>query len=289
MGQRPSRRAASRLPIQHSARQTAAPDPEAAERRLLALLCRADGVQINHAEIALDAITPFASELKRTVGVGIVQRRHGTKQGTIFPNDNFRTGNPYRPGIVLQAYDTKPSKVYGEFPCFHLEAKINGVRALRQLGINSVSDLLTFDHARFWQRHFVVAEINMARLGRYHTNRRDGTRRRAPLIHRTKSEFVYNVDAAVGNVLWRVFAAVPDAPAYTVQQFVKAYAKASGTHPYIMACTIADLVGATLLHRFGGISGPDLSLLEPEAVIRFVVKGVRRARTHPRCHRVYTP
>jgi predicted protein tyrosine phosphatase len=137
-----------------------------------------DGVQINHVELALDIITPFAWELKRAVIVGFVQRHHTTRTArrsksnkkprrevTIFPNDNFRTGDLGCRGSVFQAYDTKPSKVFGEFPCFHLEAKINGVRALRQLGISSLSDLLAFDHAQFWQRHFIVAEIDMARLG----------------------------------------------------------------------------------------------------------------------------
>jgi hypothetical protein len=43
-----------------------------------------------------------------------------------------RTGN---------AYDDKPSKVTGEVDCFHLESKVNGVAALRRLGIHSVADL----------------------------------------------------------------------------------------------------------------------------------------------------
>ena len=126
-----------------------------------------DDVQVNRVELALDIITPFASELKRAAKVGFMQRRHTTRDArrprkmTIFPNDNFRTADLGHPGLSFQPYDDKPSKVTGD-ACFHLEAKINGVRALRQLGVNSLSDLLDFDHARFWQRHFIIVEIDMA-------------------------------------------------------------------------------------------------------------------------------
>ena len=215
---------------------------------------------VNFVEFALDIITPFAFELKREVSVGFVQRWHGTKQVTIFPNGNFRTGDLGRPGLTFQAYDDKPSKVTGEIDCFHLEGKVNGVRALRQLGINSISDLLTFDHARFWQRHFITAEMDMARFGRHHANVRDGTKRRAPLIHRTKSGFVYNVDAAVGNVLWRVFAALPDEPGYSLQQLLDRYRG----HSYVMACRNDHSGAAALLHRFNVLPGPDMGLLVPE-------------------------
>ena len=107
-----------------------------------------DDVQVNRVELALDIITPFASELKRAAKVGFMQRRHTTRDArrprkmTIFPNDNFRTADLGHPGLSFQAYDDKPSKVTGEIDCFHLEAKVNGVRALRQLGVNSLSDLL---------------------------------------------------------------------------------------------------------------------------------------------------
>jgi len=85
-----------------------------------------DGVQGNRVELALDIITPFASQLKHEASVGFLQRRHGTRQSTIFPGDNFRTADLGCRGPNFQAYDDKPSKVYGETDCFHLEAKING-------------------------------------------------------------------------------------------------------------------------------------------------------------------
>lgn len=65
---------------------------------------------VNFVEFALDIITPFAFELKREVSVGFVQRWHGTKQVTVFPNGNFRTGDLGRPGLTFQAYDDKPSR-----------------------------------------------------------------------------------------------------------------------------------------------------------------------------------
>jgi hypothetical protein len=61
--------------------------------------------QINHVELALDIITPHASELKQAALRGFVQRRHLTKQGTIFTKDdaNFRTGDLGCRGTVFQA------------------------------------------------------------------------------------------------------------------------------------------------------------------------------------------
>jgi hypothetical protein len=167
-----------------------------------------DDAQVNRVELALDIITPFASQIKRAAKAGFIQRRHTTRNAlrprkiTIFDNDNFRTADLDHPGIFFQAYDDKPSKVTGEIDCFHLEAKVNGVRALRQIGISSISDLFTFDHARFWRKNFIIVEIDTERLGRYHANRRDRTRRQSALISRSN----INTDAAVGNVLFRVLA-----------------------------------------------------------------------------------
>ena len=170
----------------------------------------------------------------------------------MFDNGNFRTADLGHPGIFFQPYDDKPSKVTGE-DCFHLEAKIKSVRALRQLGINTVSDLFTFDHARFWQRYFLIVEIDMAKLGRYHANLRGETKRRTPLVHRSRNGFEYNVDAAVGNVLFRVYGAVPDDAYYdkeprsdwegrTVQQFIKAYTQHCHTFLCIRALSVLPIL-----------------------------------------------
>lgn len=245
-----------------------------------------DGTELNRVELALDIITPFASQLKQWASVGFLQRHHGRREITIFPGDNFRMADLGCRGRNFQAYDDKPSKVYGETDCFHLEAKITGVAALRRLGINSVSDLLTFNHARFWQRHFIIAKIDMARLGRYHANCCDGTKRRSTLIHR-KGRFAYNVDAAAGSVLWRIYAALPDQPHYSLQQFIKEY----GRHSYVKAATMHHSgrkgrkrtklpyrqITAALLFSLYILPAPDMRLLEPE--LCYPLRPHRRSRT----------
>jgi hypothetical protein len=108
-----------------------------------------------------------------------LHRWHGKRRWTVFDNGNFRTADLGHPGISFQPYDDKPSKVTGE-DCFHLEAKINSVRALRQLGINSISDLFTFDHAKFWQR---ISCIRRSFRDDVHFLKRVGLLKdRAPLI-----------------------------------------------------------------------------------------------------------
>jgi hypothetical protein len=250
-----------------------------------------DDVTVNYVEIALDIITPFAWQLKRAVIVGFLHRWHGKRKWTIFDNGNFRTADLGHPGLFFQPYDTKPSKVTDE-GCFHVEAKINGVRALRQLGIHTISDLFTFDYAKFWQRHFHIVEIDMAKLGRFHANLGGETKRRAPLVHRSRNGFVYNVDAAAGNFLFRVFGAVPDDAYYdkeprpdrldrTVQQFLKAYTQHCHSFLYntcripfthtkyleslaSLSSRFTHSVTADILHQFGVLPEPDLSLLKPD-------------------------
>jgi hypothetical protein len=96
--------------------------------------------------------------------------------------------------------------VTGEVDCFHLEAQIQGSAALRRLGINHPRDLFGFDYAAFLRRQLKDAffTCDRERLGRFVANKRDGTKRRAPLISRSAGGFVYNRDAATGNLLLRV-------------------------------------------------------------------------------------
>jgi hypothetical protein len=229
----------------------------------LRFFARRDDVTGNYVEFAIDIITPFAWQLKQATKVGFLQRWHRTKQSRIFANDNFRTADLGHPGLSFQAYDDEESKVTGEFPCFHFEAKVSGVRALRQLGVNTISDLFAFDHARFWQRYFVMVEIDMEKLGRFHANRRDGTKRRC----------TSDADAEVGQSLWLEYGLVPGCTTRhcTVQQFLKAYAKAVGTPSYVIACKTSHSRTADLLHEYGVLPEPDLSLLKPE--FRYPLRG----------------
>lgn len=103
-------------------------------------------------------------------------------------------GQRWQQANVLHHYDSKPSRITGEVFCEHIEWFLCGRRALRQAGINSLADLLTFDHRKFWQRHLTLCEVDPLHLARLYHNYVTGSARRTPL-HR---------DACDGQVLWFV-------------------------------------------------------------------------------------
>jgi hypothetical protein len=104
-------------------------------------------------------------------------------------------------------YADRRSKITGARHCFHLEARCQGRQVLHQIGFEN---LLTFDLAAFWLRYLDnIYEVDLQRLGRYHLNRTNGTRRQHALVHRAGS-FSYDVDRAVGCIIynWARYAAV---------------------------------------------------------------------------------
>lgn len=63
---------------------------------------------------------------------------------------------------VLAVYADKPSKlnnaqpVDGDLPCLHIENRTSGTAALVAHGIVSLSDLILFNHQRFWDEHLIA-------------------------------------------------------------------------------------------------------------------------------------
>lgn len=74
---------------------------------------------------------------------------------------------------VLTVYADKPSKLNnagpadGNLPCLHIENRTSGAAALEAHGIVSLSDLIQFDHQRFWNEHLIVYALpGVTKLGR---------------------------------------------------------------------------------------------------------------------------
>jgi hypothetical protein len=74
---------------------------------------------------------------------------------------------------------------------------MSGVDALRQAGINSVSDLLELDFRQFWRKHLILAEVDLSRLGRAYRNYWSKSSRRSLM------EF----DTYAGTILYRASSA----------------------------------------------------------------------------------
>src|SRR5262249_50700549 len=123
--------------------------------RELRILAQWSGLTLRSAEIALDLVTDrqTAQELDDLFNRHFVQSWHG-KQTTRRVHNGTYTGKDYRndegvkrrPGRRYVWYADSESKRTRGPHCFHIETRCVGASALRQVGIQSIGDLLTFDH-----------------------------------------------------------------------------------------------------------------------------------------------
>jgi hypothetical protein len=97
--------------------------------------------------------------------------------------------------LVLYAEDH--TRITGELNCLHLEWRVNGLRAVRAVGIKSGQDLPEFDHRAFWQTRLLFYTVDRRRLGLQIRNRRMGTRRRSSRTYRSNADWM---DSKTGEV-----------------------------------------------------------------------------------------
>jgi hypothetical protein len=81
----------------------------------------------------------------------------------------------------------------------HIEARIQGREAVAQRGINSLRDLLAFDHRAFWQRNLKLVEFDRRRLGKRVTGQHLSS---APRITR-HGTFTYDSDLRAADTYLR--------------------------------------------------------------------------------------
>lgn len=80
-----------------------------------------------------------------------------------------------------------------------------------RLGIKRPSDLLTFDFLKFWRYSLGLYDVNLERLGRYDSNRRNGSRRVKPQLVQWVGNYQCNLDRRRGYVLYQLLSCVDDA------------------------------------------------------------------------------
>jgi hypothetical protein len=182
---------------------------------------RRNDVLITYVEIARDFVPDDedeAQEISELFCRSFVQHRHCTRETWLYGNGNGNTGDRNR-GLTFQWYGTtRVSKITGE-RCFHLEARIMGSACLRRYGIGSPLDLWNLDHNAFWERmwkrNIGLYVLDLERLGRWDTNRREGTKRQTPRI---SSFCTYNRDKAIGAALFHSHGCAGDG--YSVQGMI---------------------------------------------------------------------
>jgi hypothetical protein len=143
----------------------------------------------------------------------LVRRWHGKNQEIRVVRSKSRTassaigegaiGTRYDAGRwaknLLVCYGENHSRVTGELNCLHLEWRLNGVKAVRGIGINAGSDLLEFDHREFWQKRLLLFTADKERLGRLINNHRDGRRSRKSTTEIRKN-YRFNKDQRMGDI-----------------------------------------------------------------------------------------
>lgn len=185
-------------------------------QQALEWLAKRGDVLLNYVEISLDWI--FDQEADRIAAYEFVCRhfvkKHHREQGIRFyagkQGVTRYTARRWAPNVVA-IYDDRPSKVTDEIDCVHFDWRSFGIGALRRLGIESVGDLIDFNHREFWRPRLLFFELIPDDLGRMYHNNEKQTDRRLPWIVRKKigdRYFNYHCDRRTGQTIMRVLGSV---------------------------------------------------------------------------------
>jgi hypothetical protein len=161
------------------------------QRELLRWLAARDGVLVNMVELAIEYVYGHWHDRDNAFEYlhrYLIRRWHGRRQLVRISRTSRREQHPTHGQLPGTRYDgprtaanrtvlyrAEHSRVTGELDALHLEWRLGRLKAVRQAGIRSAADLLTFNHRQFWQRRFVLVDIDPERLGRLIRNRADGT------------------------------------------------------------------------------------------------------------------
>jgi hypothetical protein len=128
-------------------------------------------VQVSYVEIALDMIAVRIGQAGdwQDAFLGAARMRY-QRQTVVLNETTFYFGrrtdaNRKKRGNVQAVYADKSSKLLNVRPpngapkCLHIEWRSTGSGALAHFGCSTVSDLIHFDHKKFWDENIVMYEI----------------------------------------------------------------------------------------------------------------------------------
>lgn len=114
---------------------------------------------------------------------------------------------------MLTRYREQHSRHSGEADVVHSEFRLNGAQSVRRAGIDTIGDLLKFDHVAWWQAKTRLLTLpDFRRLGRMMRNQRDRTRDRASPIEvwqRGGVRLEFDMDWRRGYETWLACGVVP--------------------------------------------------------------------------------
>ena len=182
-------------------------------REALRLLTSFGEHHLNYTEHALNWIyanRKTKNEDKYWIDRHLIRRYHRGEQDIRFVEGETRYDARRRSANVTALYGDRASKVTGELFCLHVEWRCNRANALRRLGINSINDLVDFDHRAFWRKRLLLCEWTchprvLGRLCRadvqLYGDRRPLRGRREWIDYVGSNRFAYSIDTAVGAAI----------------------------------------------------------------------------------------
>ena len=178
-------------------------------------LAQREDALINRAEIALDSVFDYRADRDEAwefLHRHLVRRWHGTKQEIrVYRtepqapslDDDGTSGTRYDAGRsapnLTALYRQECSRITGELNCLHLEWRLNGLKTVRGVGIQSGHDLPEFDHRQFWQKRLLLFAADKERLGRLINNQLKGRKSRISKTE-TRGRYRINIDQRMGDV-----------------------------------------------------------------------------------------
>lgn len=160
-------------------------------------------------ELSLDLTTatvPHARELARWVMRHLIQpnRRQKPMGPTEDAGHNVGYWSKRRWRVKAPAaYGDRPSKMTGD-PCAHVEYRFKSAAKVRTLKVRGAAverpaQLIGFDHRDFWNRHLVLRDIKLDKLGRQLRGRGNA---KTPDV-KVKSGMTFNFDLRAGQMIAR--------------------------------------------------------------------------------------
>ena len=167
-------------------------------------------ILINYVELARDECWPsrrVLDQVKAYRDDHELRLWHPKRQDTVAFDDS--QGNTYdaarKKPRVLTRYMEEHCRITGECDCLHSEFRLMGVQSVSRASINSVRNILDFDHAAWWRtKTRMVGSVDVERLGRLVRNRHDNTRDRLPRVHVSRfgrHVYRFHADYRLGSAL----------------------------------------------------------------------------------------
>ena len=126
---------------------------------------------INHVALALDYITQSLSDAELVHDFFVrhlVKRGRGKQKTCGYKNTHYSSQEAWVNNNIAM-YADKPPKITGG-SCCHLEWRSNKKDPVEKHGINSLLDLIDFDHHAFWKKNMRLRELNIIKIGKVPSN-----------------------------------------------------------------------------------------------------------------------